>query len=61
MSFETNFSYTYGQHYTRRPDGKIYENARFPTIKVTYRKGIKGVLNSAVNYDYAAVDLYQDK
>jgi hypothetical protein len=61
LSFETNFSYTYGQHYTRRPDGKIYETARYPTIKLTYRKGIKGVLNSAVNYDYAAVDLYQDK
>jgi len=61
FSFETKLSYTYGQHYTRRPDGKIYEPARYPTIKLTYRKGIKGLFSSAVNYDFASVDLYQDK
>ncbi|WP_207424061.1 DUF5686 and carboxypeptidase regulatory-like domain-containing protein [Desertivirga brevis] len=61
FSFETKLSYTYGQHYTRRPDGKIYEPARYPTLKLTYRKGIKGVINSAVDYDFASADLYQDK
>lgn len=61
FSIEAKLSYTYGQRYTTRPDGKIYENARYPTIKLNYRKGIPNVLNSAVNYDFIAVDLFQDK
>lgn len=61
FSFETKISYTYGQRYTSRPDGKIYEPARYPTIKLSYRKGIKGVLGSVVNYDFISADLYQDK
>jgi len=61
FSVETNISYTYGQRYTTRPDGKIYENARYPTIKFNYRKGIPNVFNSAVNYDFISTDLFQDK
>ena len=61
LSVETKLSYTYGQRYTRRPDGKIYEPPRYPTLKITYRKGIEGILNSVVNYDFLSADLYQDK
>ncbi|WP_207428258.1 DUF5686 and carboxypeptidase regulatory-like domain-containing protein [Pedobacter sp. SYSU D00535] len=61
FSVETKLSYTYGQRYTRRPDGKIYEAPRFPTLKVTYRKGIPGPFRSVVNYDFVSADLYQDK
>jgi hypothetical protein len=61
FSIEAKLSYTYGQRYTSRPDGKIYENARFPTIKLNYRKGIPNVFNSAVNYDFISADLFQDK
>jgi hypothetical protein len=61
FSIEAKLSYTYGQHYTTRPDGKIYENARFPTIKLSYRKGFPSVFNSAVNYDFVSADLFQDK
>jgi hypothetical protein len=58
---EAKASYTYGQQYTRRPDGKIYEAARYPTIQLDYRKGIKNVFHSAVNYDFISADLFQDK
>ncbi|MGV3509367.1 MAG: DUF5686 and carboxypeptidase regulatory-like domain-containing protein [Sphingobacteriaceae bacterium] len=61
FSIEAKLSYTYGQRYTSRPDGKIYEDARFPTIKLNYRKGIPGVFNSAVDYDFFSADLFQDK
>ena len=61
FSLETKISYTYGQHYTRRPDGKIYEPAKYPTLKFTYRKGVKGVFSSAVDYDFVSLDFFQDK
>lgn len=61
FSIEAKLSYTYGQRYTTRPDGKIYENARYPTIKLNYRKGIPNVFNSAVDYDFVSADLFQDK
>jgi len=61
FSIETKLSYTYGQHYARRPDGKLYEPARYPTLKLTYRRGIGGLLNSAVNYDFLSLDIFQDK
>ncbi|MBC7913907.1 MAG: carboxypeptidase-like regulatory domain-containing protein, partial [Pyrinomonadaceae bacterium] len=61
FSIEAKLAYTYGQRYTTRPDGKIYENARYPTIKLGYRKGIPGIFNSAVNYDFISADLVQDK
>ncbi|PWG81639.1 DUF5686 and carboxypeptidase regulatory-like domain-containing protein [Pararcticibacter amylolyticus] len=61
LSIETKISYTFGQEYTRRPDTKIYEPARYPTIIFNYRKGIPHVFKSAVDYDFISADLYQDK
>ncbi|HEY0897556.1 MAG TPA: DUF5686 family protein [Sphingobacteriaceae bacterium] len=61
LTFETTASYTFAQKYAMRPDGKYYEDPRLPTIKLRYRKGIRQVLNSAVNYDFLSADLYQEK
>lgn len=61
FSIEGKISYTYGQKYTTRPDGKIYEPARYPTLMLNYRKGIPGAFNSVVDYDFFAIDLFQDK
>lgn len=61
FSVETKISYTFNQQYTTRPDGKIYESPRYPTIMIDYRKGIPGPFNSVVDYDFISVDLYQDK
>ncbi|HCN84599.1 MAG TPA: hypothetical protein DIT07_13415 [Sphingobacteriaceae bacterium] len=58
---EAKASYTYGQRYTNRPDGKIYESPRYPTIQLDYRKGVKDVFHSAVDYDFISADLFQDK
>lgn len=61
FTVETTASYTFGQRYSLRPDGKIYETARYPTVKVRYRKGIHSVFRSAVNYDFLSADIFQDK
>ncbi len=61
FAVEMKGSYTYGQKYTTRPDGKIYEPAKYPTVQVDYRKGFKTIFNSAVDYDFVALDVFQDK
>lgn len=61
FSIETKVSYTYGQKYTTRPDGKVYEPARYPTLMMNFRKGMPSVFNSAVDYDFLSVDLFQDR
>ncbi|RXF70717.1 DUF5686 and carboxypeptidase regulatory-like domain-containing protein [Arcticibacter tournemirensis] len=61
LSIEAKISYTFGQQYTSRPDGKIFEPARYPTIMIDYRKGIPRILKSAVDYDFISADLFQDK
>lgn len=61
LTMELKSSYTYGQKYTTRPDGKVYETARYPTIQMDYRKGLKNIFNSAVDYDFVAIDIFQDR
>lgn len=58
---EGKVSYTFGQRYISRPDGKIYQTPRYPTIQFDYRKGIKNVFNSVVDYDFMSADISQDK
>jgi len=61
FTFEATTAYTFAQKYALRPDGKVYETAKYPTVKLRYRKGIDNVFGSAVNYDFLSADLYQDK
>ena len=58
---EGKASYTYGQKFTTRPDGKVYEDPKYPTIQLNYRKGIKNVFGSAVDYDFVSLDVFRDK
>src|SRR5690606_14328909 len=42
-------TYTFGQKYITRPDGKIYQESKSPRIELAYRKGIKNLLDSDVD------------
>lgn len=61
FNIEAKLAYTIGQEYTSRPDGKVYETPRYPTVMFNYRRGIPNVFQSAVDYDFFSADLYQDK
>lgn len=54
-------NYTIGQAYITRPDGKFYQPSRYPTIDLSYRKGVKGVLSSDVDYDLVALEISQNR
>ncbi len=56
-----DLTYTIGQTYITRPDGKFYQESRFPRLSLGYRKGIKSILGSDVDYDLLSVEIYQER
>jgi hypothetical protein len=54
-------TYTIGQKYVTRPDGKFYEESKYPRIQLGYRKGIKGVFKSDTDYDLLSLEIYQER
>lgn len=54
-------TYTIGQKYTTRPDGKFYEDSKYPRFQLGYRKGIKNILASDVDYDLLNLEIYQER
>ncbi|MEJ7681886.1 MAG: DUF5686 family protein [Segetibacter sp.] len=44
--------YTPHQRYIREPKEKIILGSKWPTFYTTWRKGISGIFNSKVDFDY---------
>ncbi len=61
LSATASLTYTIGQKYITRPDGKFYTESRYPRITVLYKKGLNNVLNSDVDYDFVKAEVYQDR
>jgi len=60
LTLTTSLTFTFDQQYDTRPTGRIYEPSAYPQVRVNYRKGIKNVLNSDVDYDFASVEVFQE-
>ncbi|QQL48924.1 DUF5686 and carboxypeptidase regulatory-like domain-containing protein [Mucilaginibacter ginkgonis] len=60
MTFKASVTFTFDQRYTTRPDGRFYEQSKYPKIRINYRKGINA-LGSSVDYDFASVDVFDDR
>ena len=56
---ELSLRYTPFQPYIREPNEKIILNSKWPTAFVNWRKGVPGVFNSKVNFDYLEMGLEQ--
>lgn len=61
FNVSATLSYTIGQKYITRPDGKFYEDSKYPRFQLGYRKGIKNVLGSDVDYDLVSLEVYQER
>ena len=59
QSFKITFrtTYDFSDKYETYPDGRRYLPSPYPTIGLTYTKGIKGVLGSDVDYDLISADI----
>ncbi|MES2417045.1 MAG: DUF5686 and carboxypeptidase regulatory-like domain-containing protein [Bacteroidota bacterium] len=61
LNLSLNLSYTIGQKFVTRPDAKIYEQSKYPRFLLGYKKGIKNLLGSDVDYDFVNLEIYQDR
>ena len=52
--------YTPHQRYIREPREKIILGSKWPTFYTTYRKGVSGIFNSKVSFDYWDVGMRQE-
>lgn len=61
LTFNASVTYTLGQEYTTRPDGKFYQPSKYPTVKLNYRKGVHGTFGSDVDYDFIGLEITKDR
>lgn len=57
---KVRLQYTPHQRYLREPKEKIILGSSWPTFYVSWRKGIPGILNSKVDFDYLEFGLEQE-
>lgn len=56
----TSLSYTPGLRYMREPDRKINLGSKFPTFRLTHKKGWNGPLGSDIDFDYLEASVTQN-
>lgn len=61
LTLTASLNYTIGQQYITRPDGKFYQPSKYPTIDLSYKKGINNLLNSDVDYDLVSLEVSQNR
>lgn len=61
FNISASLAYTIGQKYVTTPYSKRYEESRFPRFLLNYRKGIKGIFGSEVDYDLLNFEVYQER
>ncbi|MEO6520378.1 MAG: DUF5686 family protein [Mucilaginibacter sp.] len=60
LTLKLSATYTFDEDYVTTPTGRIYNESKYPKIKVNYRKGIKSLFGSDVDYDYADLQVFHD-
>ena len=61
LTINAALTYTFDQTYITRPDGKFYMPSKYPTLKLSYKKGIHDVLGSDVDYDLIRFEISKEK
>src|SRR5215217_4045459 len=61
LTLSASLTYTIGQTYITRPDGKFYQPSKYPVIRLDYKKGINNVLSSDVDYDLVSLEISEDR
>jgi hypothetical protein len=61
LTFNTSVRFTFDQQYITRPTGKVYLPSAYPVLTVNYRRAIPGIAGSDANYDFASLDISQNK
>ncbi len=59
FSASLTLSYDFGTRYETYPNRRIYLPSKWPTLSISYTKGIPTILGSDVDYDLLKVNLYK--
>ena len=57
---DVSLSYTPAQRYMTRPNNKVILGSKYPTFTLFYRKGIKDVFSSDIDFDYLEFNVKHD-
>ena len=57
---DLKLSYTPGQKYQMEPFRKVNLGSKWPTFSIHYKKAIKGIWGSEIDYDYLEFDIKQE-
>ena len=58
--FSFEFSFVPRQKYMREPYRKVVLGSAWPTFSAYYKKGVKGLFGSDIDYDYVSFDIRQN-
>ncbi len=58
LIFNMDIIYNFDQKYIMRGRKKVVLGSKYPTIKMTYNRGIRGIFNSEVDYDQIELSIY---
>jgi hypothetical protein len=61
LTLRLSATYTFDEQYTTTPNGRSDEPSKYPQIMVHYRKGIKSLFGSDVDYDYADIQVIKER
>jgi hypothetical protein len=61
LTLNTSVKFTFDQKYITRPTGKVYLPSAYPTLTVNYRRAFSGILGADADYDFASLDISQDR
>jgi len=53
-------TYNIGRRFITRPEGKFYQESKYPQLQLSYRKGIKNVFGSDADYDLLNLEISQE-
>ena len=58
LKWTVNFNIHFGEKFVDRPEGLWVAESKFPKLNIQYRKGIKGIGDSGVDYDFLSLKIY---
>jgi len=61
FTLSASLTYTPGQTFITRPDGKFYQSPKAPTFQLSYRGGIKGLLNTEADYHLLTLEISKER
>jgi hypothetical protein len=60
LTASATLTYNIGRRFITRPEGKFYQDSRYPQLQLTYRKGIKNIFGSDADYDLINLEISQE-